>query len=193
MVHWLRIATSKFASSRVTLASTKPLYPACQGHRISRTLSCKRSQHTHVTGAQTRSKVFHARKHLLSSAAFAASAIVIWHLRQTTPELLADVNTTQRPSGRRTVAYRGIQHELCRIVAPSGSPEPVTVSVHSLDHSVTCMLACRSARAQTSHADQGPQIRCASSHKRLAQLVCNHELKSCRPHQQLATNREADR
>ncbi len=168
MVHWLRFATSKFANSKVTLASTKSLYPACQGHRISRTLSCKRSQQSYVKGAETRSKVFHARKHLLSSAAFAASAIVIWYLRQTTPDLLADSNTTQRPSGRRTVAYRGTQHELCRIVAPSGSPEPASASVHSLDHSVTCMLACRSARAQTSHADQGPQIRCANSHKRLA-------------------------
>ena len=168
MVHWLRIATSKFADSKVTLASTKTLYSGCQVHRISQTFSCKRSQHTHVQGAETRSKVFHARKHLLSFAVFAASAIATWYLRQTTPDLLADVNTTQRPSGRRTVAYRGTQHELCRIVAPCGSPEPVTASVHSHDHSVTCMLACRSARAQTSHADQGPQIRCASSHKRLA-------------------------
>lgn len=168
MVHWLRVATSKLLNSKVTLVSTKSLYPACQGHRKSRILSCKRSQHTYVKGAETRSKLFHARKLLLSSAAFAASAIVIWYLRQTTPDLLADVHTTQRPSGRRTVAYRGTQHELCRIVAPSGPPEPVTASVHSLDHSLTCMLACRSARAQTSHADQGPQIRCANSHKRLA-------------------------
>ena len=168
MVHWLRIATSKFANSKVTLASTKSLYPACQGQRTSRILSCKRSQHTHVKGAETCSKVFHARKHLLSSAAFAASAIVIWYLRQTTPDLLADVNTKQRLSGRRTVAYRGTQHDMCRILAPSGSPEPVSASLYSVDHSMTCMLACRSARAQTSHADQGPQIRCANSHKRLA-------------------------
>lgn len=168
MVQWLRITTSRLANSKVTLASTKSLYPACQVHRFSRTLSCKRSQHTHVQGAETRSKAFHARRHLLSSAAFAASAIVIWYLRQTTPDLLADVNTTQRPSGRRTVAYQGTQHDLCRIVALSGSPEPATATMRSLDHSVTCMLACRSARAQTSHADQRPQIRCASSYQRLA-------------------------
>ncbi|DBA80272.1 TPA: hypothetical protein ACH3X2_007499 [Trebouxia sp. C0005] len=101
MVQWLRITTSRLANSKVTLASTKSLYPACQVHRFSRTLSCKRSQHTHVQGAETRSKAFHARRHLLSSAAFAASAIVIWYLRQTTPDLLADVNTTQRPSGQQ--------------------------------------------------------------------------------------------
>jgi len=117
MVHWLTITTSRLANSKVTLASTKTLYTACQGRCNSRTLSCKRSQHTYVKGAETRSNVFLARTHLLSSAAFAASAIVIWYLRQTTLDLLADVNTTHRPSGRRTVAYRGIQHELCRILA----------------------------------------------------------------------------